>query len=183
MSKREPSIALVCGPGCELETEALRCTLEYFGLRVIAYWLGRPQDFMSILSGEDLYPDIEVLVLNFHGDEGAFIMPELGEDVYEESEPRGNFGPQHIKQFANLPGKVVLANGCSLGSEQLALAFLESGCQTYIGPDDYPDGNTALMFAIRFFYERMTNQKSVKEAFLAARSLDEESSMYRIFER
>ena len=33
-----------------------------------------------------------MILLNFHGDEGDLIMPELGEEVYEEEEPKGDFG-------------------------------------------------------------------------------------------
>lgn len=41
-------VALVCGPDCELETQAIREAQEYFGARVITYWIGRPQDLESV---------------------------------------------------------------------------------------------------------------------------------------
>ncbi|MBD8496979.1 delta-aminolevulinic acid dehydratase [Paenibacillus arenosi] len=183
MSKPVMSVALVCGPDSDMEANAIRTTLESFDARVITYWIGRPSDLMDILSGKDLYPDTDVIIFSFHGDEGSFVMPELDESVYEEHEPRDDFGPEEVARFVNLPGKVILANGCSLGDPKLAQAFLNGGCQTYIGPDDYPYGSSALMFVVRYFYEVLHNKKSVQEAFAVAKAMDEELEMYRLYER
>ena len=183
MSKPEMNVALVCGPDCDMDTQAIRAALEYFGARVFMYWIGRPSDFIAVLSGEDIFPDTDLIILNFHGDEGQFVMPELGESVYEEGEPRGDFGPAEIRRFAKLNGRTVLANGCDLGNGELAQAFLECGCKTYIGPDDYPDGNAALMFALRFGYELIQNKKTIQEAYHTARATDEETTMYQIYEQ
>lgn len=182
MSKPVMNVALVCGPDCGLETQAVRAALECFGARVITYWIGRPNDFIDILSGEDLYPGTDMIVLDFHGDEGEFLMPELGEEVYEKDEPQGNFGPDEIRRYAKLDGKIVIGNGCSLGDPKLAEAFLQGGCRVYIGPDDYPDGNDALMFVLRFFYETIQHGKSVKEAYQLARSMGDGLTMYRLYE-
>ncbi|MGG0795789.1 delta-aminolevulinic acid dehydratase [Brevibacillus laterosporus] len=183
MSKPEMHVALVCGPDSDMDTQAIRATLEYFGARVFTYWIGRPNDFTAILSGEDLYPNTDMIILNFHGDEGKFIMPELGEDVYDADEVPGNFGPEEISRFARLEGKIVVANGCSLGDPELAKAFLHCGCQTYIGPNDYPDGNATLLFVLRFFYEIIQNKKSIQEAFQVSKAMDDENmSMYQIYE-
>ncbi|MCY9517554.1 delta-aminolevulinic acid dehydratase [Paenibacillus apiarius] len=183
MSKPEMNVALVCGPDCDMDTQAIRAALEYFGARVFMYWVGRPSDFMSVLSGEDIYPGTELIILNFHGDEGKFVMPELGESVYEEGEPRDDFGPAEIRRFANLDGRTILANGCDLGNAELAQAFLECGCKTYIGPNDYPDGNAALMFALRFCYELIQHKKSIRDAYHIARATDDDTTMYQIYEQ
>lgn len=183
MSKPVMNVALVCGPDSDMAANAVRTALEYFGARVFTYWIGRPSDLMAVLTGEDLYPDTNHIVFEFHGDEGKFIMPELEESVYEAGEPQDDFGPSEIARFAKLNGKIVLANGCSLGDSKLAEAFLNSGCSTYIGPDDDVDGNSALMFALRFYFEIIQNNKSVKEAFAIAKATDEEtSSLYQMYE-
>ncbi|MDQ0178028.1 L-amino acid N-acyltransferase YncA [Bacillus chungangensis] len=183
MSKPEMNVALVCGPDCDMSANGLRTALEFFGARVFTYWIGRPSDLIDVLSGDDLYPETDFIILEFHGDEGRFLMPELDESVYEEGEPRVDFGPEEIARFTKLNGKVVLGNGCSLGNAILAKAFIENGCSAYIGPDDYPDGNAALMFALRFFYEMIQNKRSVKEAFAIAKSTDKETHMYQLYER
>lgn len=181
MSKPVMNVALVCGPDSDMETQAIRATLECFGARVFTYWIGRPNDLISVLSGEDLYADTDMIILSFHGDEGKLLMPELGESVYEEGEPRGDFGPDEVLRYAKLDGKIVFGNGCSLGDRALAEAFLDRGCRIYIGPDDYPDGSSALMFMLRLFYEMIQNGKSVREAYELASAMDEEVSMYQIY--
>ncbi|MFU1795629.1 delta-aminolevulinic acid dehydratase [Paenibacillus azoreducens] len=183
MSKPVMNVALVVGPDTDMDSQAIRMTLEYFGARVFTYWVGRPSDLMSVLSGEDLYADTDMIILNFHGDEGKLIMPELGEDVYDDEEPRGDFGPDEIKRVTKLDGKIVFGNGCSLGEPALAQAFLDGGCQMYIGPDDYPDGNDALMFILRVFYEMIQNEKDIREAYQLARSMNEEMSMFQLYEK
>lgn len=182
MSKPVMNVALVCGPDCDMEVQAIRATLEYFGARVFTYWVGRPNDLIDILSSKDLYPNTDTLILCFHGDEGQFIMPELEESIYEPGEPKGNFGPEEIRRFAKLAGKTVIGTGCSVGKLETAQAFLDSGCEVYIGPNDYPDGNDALMFVLRLFFDLIQNKRSVKEAFQNAKSLDAEMDMYQLYE-
>ncbi|RAL24077.1 delta-aminolevulinic acid dehydratase [Thermoflavimicrobium daqui] len=183
MSKPELNVALVTGPNCDMEAYAIRSTLEYFGARVFTYWIGRPNDFIDVLSGKDLYPMTDYIILNFHGDEGKFIMPELEESIYEENEPKEDFGDLEIRRYTDLKEKIVIGNGCTLGDTRLAQAFLDQGCKIYIGPDDYPFGNVALMFVLRFFYEIIQNKKCVKESFEIAQSMDQELRMYQIYER
>lgn len=182
MSRPEMYISLVVGPNCEMESYAIRSALEYFGARVNIHWIGRPNDLIDVLSGEELDNKVDYLILNFHGDEGRFCMPELGEDVYDSNEPRGEFfGDQEVKKYTNLKDITVIGSGCTLGIEQLANAFLECGCHSYIGPDDYIDGNANLMFVITFMYEIINNHKSQEEAFEMARSIDKETSMYKLY--
>ncbi len=91
MSKPELYVSIVVGPNCDIESIALRSVLESFGARVTFHLIGRPNDLIDVLSGQDLDQKLDYLILNFHGDEGRFIMPELGEEVYELNEPRGAF--------------------------------------------------------------------------------------------
>ena len=182
MSKPAMNVALVCGPDCDMEVQAIRAALEYFGARVFTYWIGRPNDLIDVLSGNDLYPNTNTIILCFHGEEGRLIMPELEESVYEQGEPKGHFGPEKIRRFARLAGKTVIGTGCSAGNSETAQAFLDSGCEIYIGPNDYPDGNDALMFVLRLFYDLIQNNRSVKEAFQNAKSLDAEMDMFQLYE-
>lgn len=48
--------------------------------------------------------------------------------------------------------------------------------------NDYPDGNVALMFALRLFYEIIQNKKTVQEAFHLTQAMDEEMTMYCLYE-
>ncbi|MGY3189793.1 delta-aminolevulinic acid dehydratase [Lysinibacillus sp. TE18511] len=182
MSKPELYVSLAVGPNTGMEAHALRSTLEYFGARVTVHWIGRPNDLIDLLSGEDRDEKIDYLILNFHGDEGRLCMNELGEDVYERNEPRGEFfGPEEVMRYSKLNDIKVIAAGCTLGVEQLASAFLKSGCHSYIAPNDYIDGNANLMFLIRFMYEIINNNKTQQEAFDIAKPLDEDTSMYQLY--
>ncbi|MCI3194181.1 delta-aminolevulinic acid dehydratase [Bacillus sp. HU-1818] len=182
MSKPELFISLVTGPNCDMDSFALRSTLEYFGARVTMHWIGRPNDLVDVLTGEDLEKKVDYLILNFHGDEGKFCMPELGEEVYEDNEPRGEFFDDHdVIRYTNLNNLKVIASGCTLGTESLAKAFLKCGCHSYIAPNDYIDGNPNLMFLIKFMYEIINNKRSQKEAFEIAKSIDQETSKYNFF--
>ncbi|BBP91018.1 hypothetical protein BsIDN1_46360 [Bacillus safensis] len=57
---------------------ALRAALENFGVKVDMHWIGRPNDLIHVLSGRVRGEIDYLLFLSFHGEEGAFIMPELG---------------------------------------------------------------------------------------------------------
>ncbi|KPN94837.1 hypothetical protein [Lysinibacillus sp. ZYM-1] len=182
MSKPELYVNLVVGPNCDFESMALRAALESFGARVTLHLIGRPNDLVDVLSGEDLHGKMDYLILNFHGDEGRFCLPELGEDVYEDNEPKSlYFGPQDVLSYSRLQDVKVIAAGCSLGWEQLATAFMKSGCHSYLAPDDYIDGNANLMFLIRFFYEIIANHKNQQEAFRLAQAIDSETAMYKLY--
>jgi len=182
MSRPNLYVSLVVGSNCDIESLALRSVLESFGVRVTLHLIGRPNDFIDVLSGEDLNDQIDYLILNFHGDEGRFCMPELGPEVYELNEPRGEFfGPQEISNYCKLKDVKVIASGCTLGEKQLANAFLKSGCHSYLGPNDYIDGNANLMFLIRFMYEIIANKRTQQEALELAKSIDEETSMYQLY--
>ncbi|OEC78547.1 hypothetical protein BCV60_05485 [Bacillus halotolerans] len=53
------------------------------------------------------------MILSFHGEDGKFILPELGQEVYEKNEPRScYFGPEEVRAYADLQGVHVLATGC-----------------------------------------------------------------------
>ncbi|MFC9541115.1 delta-aminolevulinic acid dehydratase [Lysinibacillus sp. NPDC056959] len=182
MSKPDLYVSLVVGSECDIESLAIRSVLESFGARVTLHLIGRPNDLIDVLSGEDLDDRIDYLILNFHGDEGRICMPKLGEDIYEVNEPRGEFfGPQEILNYCTLKDVKVIASGCTLGEKQLATAFLKGGCYSYLAPDDYIDGSANLMFLIRFMYEIIANGCTQQEAFEIAKSIDDETSMYQLY--
>ncbi|MFP4977546.1 delta-aminolevulinic acid dehydratase [Paenibacillus sp. CN-4] len=183
MTSPPRNIALVCGPDCELETQALRAALEYFGARTVTYYIGRPNDLTAVLSGEALYGKTDLFILCVHGEDGRLLLPELAEDVYEPGEPKGAFGADEVRRYARLDGAAVIANGCTLGDPRLAAAFMEAGCGAYIGPADYPDGSSALLFLIQLLYEVIGQGRELEEALGIAAARDSSLSMYRFYRR
>lgn len=174
-------ITLATGPNSELESFALRAAFENFGAQVDMHWIGRPNDLIDVLSGRNRR-ETDYFLLSFHGEEGAFLMPELGEDVYEDGEPRGViFGADEIKRYASLKGVHVISTGCTLGEKKLAEAFLEAGALSYTAPDDYIDGDAAFIFVLTMLYELMNNTKTVRAAFDRASSIDEETKLFQLY--
>lgn len=166
--------------GCDSEAQAIRAALEWFGATVIKTNIGRPNDFLDVIAGKTVAkPDYVILV--GHGEDGGFCMEELGESVYLTDEPRGNITAGHISGRVGLKNTVVISTACATGREDLAAAFAVNG-NSYIAPEDYPEGNSDLFFVIRFFYELMQNEKTAREAFEAARATDSETEMYRFWE-
>lgn len=56
------NVALVVGFNSDLEAQSIRASLEYFGARVVTYWIGRPKDFIEVLSGKNLFNDINYII-------------------------------------------------------------------------------------------------------------------------
>ncbi len=159
------------------EAEALRQVLESFGLFVAIKYIGRPNDFADILAGK-LPMDADALIFSCHGDDGAFVMPVLGDNVYLPGELRGNFSAKEIKAYLSLENKLILSLGCTTGCKDMSEVFSENN--TYIAPRDYVEGRSALFFAVKFFYELLQNSRSVKEACLLAKQTDGETDLFEI---
>ncbi len=161
------------------EHEAIRQTLEYFGYEVFNKAIGRPADFVDFISGKNEWSArFPIWVLSVHGEEGRIIMPELGNDVYFEGEPRVPIGPELLSRHARFSGQCVLTTGCSLGSGQMARAFIENGADSFIAPADYIEGNAALLFIHHFFYQLTLDTSDKRTAFLQAQGIDKETRMF-----
>lgn len=180
MSKKLYTVTIV---SCETGNEyaLIREALESYSVRVIHEPIGRPSDFIDFLKGET-YFDSDFVVFAFHGEGGKFYMPVLGESVYEEDEPRGNFGVDEITRYCKIKTPTIVNLGCGLGHEDLANAFLASSCKTYIGAKDDIDGASSGFFALHLFYELCQNNRTLKEAFEKARSTDSETMLFEWFE-
>lgn len=114
MSKPEKNVALVCGPDCDMEVQSIRATLEYFGARVFTYWVGRPSDLTDILSGRDLYPNTDTIILSFHGDEGQLIMQSWKKASTNRRNLRGTLGRRRSDDLPSWQGKRSSAPGAQL---------------------------------------------------------------------
>nr|WP_174505519.1 delta-aminolevulinic acid dehydratase [Acinetobacter sp. Marseille-Q1620] len=177
-------IALVVGERSENEAYAIRAFLECLSVRVVTYWIGRPRDFIEVLSGKALYDDVDYLIFCLHGEKDGFCMPQLGQQIYDEQEPRVQaFGAQHIQLYAKLNDIKVIATGCTLGNNEIADSFIEAGCNIYIAPEDYIPGSAVLIFLMRYFYEIVVNQRIDDEAYTIARSTDQETLIFKCYEK
>lgn len=170
-------ILIVVGDHCTLEALSLRNTLEYFGYGVQLRYIGRPHDFINILSSGSR---VDFLVICNHGLDGGFVMPELAEDVYFSEEPRGLIQSNHLKNQVKLQGEIVLSTACGVGYEAMSAVFLEGGARAFIAPGDYVEGNAGLIFMLHYFYWYV-NENSSDQAFKSAASVDKETALFRLF--
>ncbi len=181
MSTPRLRIALVDIGGSD--TSALAPALEAFGCRPLVYRVGRGNDLVGILSGEDLWKDADHLILDCHGQDGRIAMPYVHPSVVEPGEPTGDWGPERVREHAKLPPLLVMSTGCSTGSPELARAFLDAGCRAYIGPDDYPNGAVGLFCEIHFYYQLLYGGLGEREALARATAQGGDAAMYRWYER
>ena len=175
-------VAIIVGPEVGNEYESLRQTLEYFGAKVMVFHVGRPNDFIQVISGRALKGlNVSYIVFCFHGIKNEFVMPELHPDSYQKKEIPGNFGWQQIQKFSRFRKEVILTNACTLGTPKMANTLKIANVQAYIAPEKEVDGNAALLFFIRFFYEILDRKKSFPEAFAIAQSINEETEHFLLY--
>lgn len=142
------NITIICADEASaLETIAFRGALEYLGFTVSVHWIGNKKDFLDLIQGKSDTDDL--IVIASHGEKGKFFMPT------DESVP---FSELNV----NLPNKIVLSVGCDTGGAKDE--FIKGKCNAYIAPTDYPEGNDAMMFVIKFFW-MLAQEKTVKQAF------------------
>ena len=172
------NVLIVNLEGTGNEAEALRQVLERMNFFVGVKNIGRPGDFMEVLAGEMPF-DPDCIIISCHGDNGKIIMPALGESVYRKDEPRGDFSSKEIAQFLKISGKTIINLGCTTGRNDMASAF--SANNTYVAPFDYIEGNAALFFTIKLFYELASKQCEIQAAYLSAKETDDETRLFHLY--
>jgi len=161
----------------------MRQALESFGYVVVVHRIGRPQHFIDVLAG-DTITQFDYVIIACHGaDNGAIIMPELGDSVYYSDEPRGNFGPQEIGRYLALKDTCIIGYGCFLGQKDAAKAFAKNH-NVYIAPKDEVDGSSGLVFIILLFcYLACSKHKmDIKAAYKKVSKLDSEIGLFMYYE-
>lgn len=147
-SSSHKKVTLICtDTASDLETIAVRGVLEYFDFVVSTHWIGKKTQFLRLLQGDEPVDDIVVILA--HGDEGLFHLPT--EEVV-------HFQELHIQ----LPGKTVISTGCATAGA--ATEFMNGGCRLYIAPKEFPEGNDAAFFLMKFFW-LLAQGKNTEEAF------------------
>lgn len=164
--------------GSDKEAEAIRSSLEWFGATIITKYIGRPFHFIEVLRGEYLVKP-EYILLVGHGDRNGFVMPEISIDLYLEEEPRKYIRVEDVHNNIKISNTCIISTACLSGMYEMADAFKTTG-NTYIAPVDYIDGSADLIFVVRLFYEIITNNKSIIDAFNIASNIDLETLSYKI---
>lgn len=179
---------------------ALRASLECFRLHVDFHRCHQRRRLLEVLGG-DVAPS-QHIVLCAHG--WSEPQPESLNFRQMVDLIDGRWGPATlqltpdvVRETVRLSGRTALVlGGCQAGRPGLAEAFHDIGCSHYIAPSDEVSGvdaDSALLFAIGFFYELMQEERdprvacSVEEAVRRAAAIDalsqEGTHLYRCFTR
>lgn len=169
-NKEIKNISLIClEERSTLESVALRGALEYLGYVVSTHWIGSKESFLKLLSGE--VPIDNTVIISDHGYKKGFMLSD--EKVIK---------PEEFKGQITWKDKKVVSLGCCTGSKEFADAFIKSGVATYLAPDDYPDGNATLTFAIYLFF-LLKKGDSLSVALEKAKQLDKELDSFKLYEK
>ncbi len=161
-----------------MEAQAMRSVAECFEALVSVTWTGNSAQIVDFLSQT---PAHELILICGHGDERGVLLPELAEEVRARFPFNDLISPHDFAGFARLGGNVVLSSCCATGTPEMARAFLKNGARFFIGPDDYPDGDMALLFEI-MFVSHFLKHGDVRAALDEAHRCVPESEMFRLFE-
>lgn len=163
----EEPISLIMVSYTDLEAIALRSVMEYFNYRVEVHRIGSRPQFLEILNGN--IPTYRYLIFSCHGDETGILVP------YQEP-----VSATDLAAIVRLPGKIIVNLGCLTGTEPIAKAFLEGGCEAYIAPVNFIEGNAALLFAIHLFYF-LGAKRTLAEAVQELCKHDDQCALFKLF--
>jgi hypothetical protein len=105
--------------------------------------------------------------------------------------------PDFVREKVTLAGRGIISMGCGTGRQELAQAFLHTGCRAFLGPDDlgpedvHIDQDADTLFVITFFYHLLSGVRSpahfrdeaeaVQRAVAADSDLREGTHLYRYY--
>lgn len=167
--------------GDDWQTFALRSVLEYYGITVRLHPIATAAHLVALLDGSTSLS--QHIVLMCHGCDNGICLPELAPEIEAAQPYQKVLTPENLQQFLRLPDKVVLNTGCTTGDAPIARAFLGAGCRSYIGPAGYPDGDAALFYVLHFFYELHSRGRSLSEAHNLARSHNDETGLFTLYQQ
>lgn len=157
---------------------ALRTALESLDARVNRFPIGQQQHWLQVLQRSKLAP---YLVVNAHGGERGFHVPELSPNLLQVQPFVGPIGPEEIRACGRVEGVVIVSLACMSGSPEMAAAWLEMGAATYIAPDGYPEAADALLFALVLFWQILIRHARLEEAFAAANAIGGDAELFRLY--
>lgn len=160
-----------------LEAQALRQSLELYGFSVLIKYIGRPNDFVDVLSN-NVELEADYIIISCHGEDGSIVMPKLHESIYLQAEPKNDFLSKDIERFLKLFNKTIINTGCTTGNQNLMDAFSKNN-NTYIAPTGYVDGNAVYIFVTNLFY-LLSKKIDAYTSFNKAKQLDDDTSYMTI---
>ncbi len=160
---------------------AMRSVLEYWGIQVHTFFIGKTEQIVDLLS--DPIPRSPWIILECHGIPQGIALPDLAPDLEARQPYHGAITPSDLQAFVHLPSATVINTGCSLGTSEFARVFLGGGAHAYIGAQQDPEGSAALLYVLRLFYGLHCHHLPLEVAHEQARQQVPETMMFELFLR
>ena len=160
------------------EPQAVRAAAEQWGVFVTMTWVGNSGQIVDYFAGQ---PDHDLIIISGHGDERGLLLPELNNEIANRYPYNEVIRPEDFGQFLQLNGNAVISLACLGGMRQLADVFLAHGARHYIGPVDYPDGASALMYILEFLYNHVHHGRNVEEAHRFASNHNDDRQQFKLY--
>ena len=171
---RIPVAVVDCG--ATQEAALVRGLLESMNAVVTLHQPGTPKDFLLVLGQGESAP--AYMVICGHGDENGFVFGGYGPQIDTTCLVKGSLPAAVLAASIRLPGRIVVSTACDTGAEAFSQAFLAGGVRAYIAPAGAPEGADAQLFVHHFFYNVFRRGLEPEEAWLRARSYDEEGAIF-----
>lgn len=160
--------------------QALRGALEAMNIRVNLFTIGTPQHLVNVLGGAEATAPYLVLSGMYAEDDGTIPLPDLAEEIAALQPFNGSLTIDQLRTFLDVPGRTVISLWGDMGRDDIASAFHDAGCNTYVGPTGCPFRHSALLFLTGIFYE-LTQQRPLDQAIAKLARIDSELGMYRLY--
>ena len=145
------SVVIACDQTTLDMASAIRGVLEGFRLHVYLHFCVQEQNVWDVLAGK--IPDSSYVILCATG--GGFQVVTKREGVWGPTCVA--LTPDFVREKVALAGRGIISMGCGTGRQELAQAFLHTGCRAFLGPDDlgpedvHIDQDADTLFVITFF--------------------------------
>jgi hypothetical protein len=139
---------------------AIRGVLEGFRLHVYLHVCVQERNVLDVLAGK--IPHSSYVILCATG--GGFQVVTQREGVWGPA--CVVLTPDFVRQKVALAERGIISMGCGTGRQELAQAFLHTGCRAFLGPDDlgpedvHIDQDANALFVITFFYHLLSGVRS-----------------------
>ena len=166
---------------CDLEAVALRAFLDCAtGMTINVTLRGVATSYQltdALCAAAD---EADLVVITCHGDDEGIILEELAPGVLGPDQPfEARVGPEQIRARVRLHGQTVVATGCSLGTAEMARAFLGAGAGYYVAAAGDPEGWAGPLLLALLCHELLVRGRALPEALKRIAAYDAELALFR----
>lgn len=129
------------------------------------------QEFFDAFLDKSILADL--IVIDGHGENGKFITSYDWEETVSVENVFSSFNRKNC---------IVLSCACETFFEQLPEMLFNKDI-SYIAPQKEIEHTSEFAFVVRFVYELINNEKSIKESFKLASEMDSETKIFKLISK